>query len=51
MVETGVYRKGTEPAHPPTKIVEDVGSAVEWAVGENEGWDRDVKAWREPKGE
>ncbi|KAF2275015.1 HAD-superfamily hydrolase [Westerdykella ornata] len=46
LVETGVYTKGTEPAHRPSKIVEDVGAAVEWAVAENEGWDEGVREWK-----
>lgn len=38
LVETGVYQRGSEPAHKPRKIVGDVWGAVEWAVGENEKW-------------
>jgi ribonucleotide monophosphatase NagD (HAD superfamily) len=31
LVKTGVYREG-KPAHEPTRVVEDVEEALEWAV-------------------
>lgn len=36
LVETGVYRAGTVPAHTPDHIAKDVKAAVEWAL-ENAG--------------
>lgn len=39
LVQTGVFVKGTEPAHRPRKMVGDVWDAVEWAVGQ-ERWSR-----------
>lgn len=37
LVQTGVYAKGTTPAHRPRKIVGDVWDAVAWAA-EQEQW-------------
>jgi ribonucleotide monophosphatase NagD (HAD superfamily) len=37
LVKTGVYRAGTQPAHMPKVIVDDVLGAVKWALRE-EGW-------------
>jgi ribonucleotide monophosphatase NagD (HAD superfamily) len=37
LVETGVHRKGTRPAHTPKAVVVDVLGAVKWALRE-EGW-------------
>lgn len=37
LVQTGVYVKGTAPAHEPRKIVNDVLDAVEWAA-KQEKW-------------
>jgi ribonucleotide monophosphatase NagD (HAD superfamily) len=38
LVQTGVYVKGTTPAHQPRKSVGDVWDAVSWAVAQ-ERWD------------
>jgi len=37
LIKTGVYRAGTKPAYEPKVIVDDVLSAVKWALHE-EGW-------------
>ena len=37
LVETGVFRQGTKPAHKPKVIVKDVFEAVKWAL-KQEGW-------------
>ena len=37
LVNTGVHRKGTVPAHTPDVICEDVLGAVKWAL-KDEGW-------------
>ncbi len=35
LVETGVYRAGTVPAHQPTHTAKNVKEAVEWALTQN----------------
>lgn len=42
LVKTGVYRDGTEPAHKPVVIVNDVFDAVKWALKE-EKWNGRLK--------
>lgn len=37
LVKTGVWREGTQPAHMPKLVVDDVLGAVKWALKE-EGW-------------
>ncbi|CZR58585.1 related to cat eye syndrome critical region protein 5 precursor [Phialocephala subalpina] len=41
LVKTGVFREGTKPAYAPKVIVDDVLSAVKWAL-KSEGWKGDV---------